>query len=225
MDINKSFLASLTIAFLGDIAYVNQALAQVPLLHDTSAVPVNQSLVPPTYIFNPNALGMNVNLNTNSISTESGDIITLSPKVINNLIQTRSTNNSVSPGENTISEESITNTSDDNNSLKMTVCLRRRACFPKTEGDIAVTLNELLELIEADLNQSLGDLALAEANEQKLANQPRRITRRRDSNCANCAAASRNTVSELRGLVETKLEQSKNFIEQIKKISPENSTW
>jgi hypothetical protein len=85
----------------------------------------------------------------------------------------------------------------------------------------AVTLNDLAELLGGDLNQSLEQLAAAE-NDTKVASGPRRIgrriARRATKDCINPAFQARETV-------ESKLEQSKKFIEQVNQIQPEKAMW
>jgi hypothetical protein len=82
----------------------------------------------------------------------------------------------------------------------------------------AVTLNDVAELLAGDLNQSLEQLAAAE-NAAKVADSaPRRIARRATKDCINPAFQARKTV-------ESKLEQSKEFIEQVNQIQPEKAMW
>jgi hypothetical protein len=81
----------------------------------------------------------------------------------------------------------------------------------------AVTLNDVAELLGGDLNQSLEQLAAAE-NAAKVASDPRRIARRATKDCINPAFQARKTV-------ESKLEQSKEFIEQVNQIQPEKGMW
>jgi len=81
----------------------------------------------------------------------------------------------------------------------------------------AVTLNDVAELLGGDLDQSLNQLAAAE-NAAKVASGPRRIARRATKDCINPAFQARKTV-------ESKLEQSQKFIEQVNQIQPEKGMW
>lgn len=82
-----------------------------------------------------------------------------------------------------------------------------------------ITLNEIAELLEIDLNRSLEELATAEDAVQKAALEPRRIVRREtQSECVNPYIRARDEV-------DRKLEQSREFIEQVDPIKPENGLW
>ncbi|MGV2827614.1 hypothetical protein [Myxosarcina sp. GI1(2024)] len=82
-----------------------------------------------------------------------------------------------------------------------------------------ITLNEIAELLEIDLNRSLEELATAEDAVKKAALEPRRIVRREtQSECVNPYIRARDEV-------DRKLEQSREFIERVDPIRPENSLW
>lgn len=91
------------------------------------------------------------------------------------------------------------------------VCLSD-PCVGSGEGT-SISLNDLAKLMQEDIEKSLSDLAEAEANQE-----PRRFARRRSTDCAN-------TTAQLRKTIEDKLEASQRFVEQLKKMSPENSAW
>lgn len=83
----------------------------------------------------------------------------------------------------------------------------------------AITLDEIAELLEMDLELSLEELAMAEDSVQKAASEPRRIVRRGSLNeCVNPYIKASEEV-------ERKIEQSKKFIEQVDPIEPQNSLW
>jgi hypothetical protein len=86
-----------------------------------------------------------------------------------------------------------------------------------------VSINDVAELLETDLNQSLEDLATAEKAQETASEQPRRIARnrlaRRASN--NCL----DPTVEARAEVEKKLEQAQKFIKAIDSIQPGNAIW
>ncbi|WP_036483336.1 hypothetical protein [Myxosarcina sp. GI1] len=82
-----------------------------------------------------------------------------------------------------------------------------------------ITLNEIAELLELDLDSSIEQLARAEDEVQKAALEPRRIVRRSSQD------ACVNPYIKASQEVESKLEQSKKFIEQVDPIEPQNELW
>jgi hypothetical protein len=98
-----------------------------------------------------------------------------------------------------------------NSSDMITICLSD-PCVGGGEGT-SMTLKDLAKLMQEDLQKSLDDLAAAEANQE-----PRRFARRRSTDCAMTAA-------QLREIVQSKLEASQKFAEQVKKLGPNNSIW
>lgn len=206
MLINKWFVASLVI-FAGEIATINPSNAQAAFDHDTTSVPTTQSLVDtgvPT-----NSVNGFIDPDTGAFTIEglgggAGEI-TIPSDVIQSL------NDLSSSGNNTITGDANTLGSDSSDTI--TICFSD-PCIPSGESTKAVTLNELADLIEDDLQQSLNDLAAAENIDE----QPRRFVRRRSSNCINPAIQARE-------IVQTKLEESRQFIEQIEQLNPENNIW
>lgn len=91
------------------------------------------------------------------------------------------------------------------------VCLSD-PCVGSGEGT-SISLNDLAKLMQEDIEKSLSDLAEAETNQE-----PRRFARRRSTDCANTAVQLRETIA-------SKLETSQKFVEQLKKMSPDNSAW
>ena len=95
---------------------------------------------------------------------------------------------------------------------------RRNSSGDSSGSSRAVTLNDVAELLGGDLNQSLEQLAAAENTAKVADSAPRRIARRATKDCINPAFQARKTV-------ESKLEQSKKFIEQVNQIQPEKAMW
>lgn len=93
----------------------------------------------------------------------------------------------------------------------VSICLSD-PCLSSGEGT-SISLKDLAKLMEEDLQKSLDDLAEAEANKE-----PRRFARRRSTDCAISAV-------QLREIVKTKLATSQKFVQQVEKISPDNSVW
>ena len=99
----------------------------------------------------------------------------------------------------------------------VTICFTD-PCTPSGESTKAITLDELARLIEEDLQQSLSDVAAAEALEQELQDRPRKFVRRRSTSCISPTIQARETYSR-------KLEQSRQFLEQLEQLNPNNSIW
>lgn len=173
---------------------------------------------------NPNNSNLKVTYDNNNqratISGISGEL-GLSPDVINLIPNVASNNNATAFGEDTAVNGENGNSLEGRNTTEITICLIE-PCVPGENTDKAITLNDLAKLIEADLNQSLSDLAAAEALEQDIANQPRRIVRRRSSSDPNACVSP---VAAARQEVTTKLEQSRQFLEQIEQFQPEKNIW
>jgi hypothetical protein len=100
---------------------------------------------------------------------------------------------------------------DPSSSNTLTVCLSD-PCLGSGEGT-SISLNDLAKLMEEDLQKSFKDLAAAEADRE-----PRRFARRRSTDCGI-------TATQLREIVQSKLEASQKFAEQVKKLSPNNNVW
>ncbi len=85
-----------------------------------------------------------------------------------------------------------------------------------------VTLNEVAEALQKNLQQSLDNVAAVE-NEAKLADSgPRRITRRSsEAEARECV----DPVYEARQMAERQLQETKKFIQQINQIEPEQNLW
>ncbi|HEY9770398.1 MAG TPA: hypothetical protein V6C71_18225 [Coleofasciculaceae cyanobacterium] len=85
-----------------------------------------------------------------------------------------------------------------------------------------VSLNEVAEALQKNLQQSLDNLAAVE-NEYKLADSgPRRIARRSsEPEARECI----NPVYEARQMAKRQLEETKKFIEQVNQIEPEQNLW
>lgn len=85
-----------------------------------------------------------------------------------------------------------------------------------------ITLNDVARLLEDDLDESLEQLAAAEEAVEAADKKPRRIARRsnleENRECINPAVQVRENFN-------TKLKQSRRFIEQINQINPENGLW
>jgi hypothetical protein len=95
---------------------------------------------------------------------------------------------------------------------------RRNSPGESSGNSRAVTLNDVAKLLGSDLNQSLDQLAASENAAKTADSAPRRIARRATKDCINPAFQARKTV-------ESKLEQSKKFIEQVNQIQPEKAMW
>jgi hypothetical protein len=198
--INKWFVASLVI-FAGEIATINPGNAQAAFDHDTTSVPTTQSLVDTGVP--ANSINGFINPNTGAFTIEglgggAGEI-TIPSDVIQSL------NDLIGSGGNILGADS---------SNTITICFSD-PCIPSGESSKAITVNELADLIEDDLQQSLNDLAAAEDLDD---NQPRRFVRRRSSDCINPAIQARE-------VVQAKLEESRQFIEQIEQLNPDNNIW
>lgn len=217
--VNKWLVTSLLV-FAGEIMTINPSNAQAAFDHDTTSVPTTQSLVDtgvPT-----NSINGTIDPDTGAFTIEglgvgAGNEITIPPDVIQSLndLGGDGIGNNTNTNTNTITGDVNTLGSDGSNAI--TICFSN-PCVPSGESTKAVTLNELADLIEDDLQQSLNELAAAEAAEEIGDNQPRRFVRRRSSNCINPAIQARETV-------QTKLEESQQFIEQIEQLNPDNNIW
>ena len=208
----KKWLLAGLVVIAGKIIVVPATEAQSAFDHDTSSIPTNQSMVdtdvpggsitgfldPNTGVFTVRGLG------------GSNSEIVLSPDVVQ-AIQ----NLTGLTGTGTITGDANTLGSDSSNAI--TICLSD-PCLPSGEGTRAISLNELAELIESDLQNSLQELAAAEALEQRASDRPRKFVRRRSSNCINPAIQARE-------IVEQKLAESQKFVQQIEQINPENNIW
>ena len=210
LTVNKWFVSSLVI-FAGQIITINPGNAQATFNHDTTSVPTNQSLVDtsvPT-----NSINGTIDPDTGAFNVEGlgvgGNEITIPPDVIQSLNDLGS-----GAGNNTNTITGDVNTLGSDGSNAITICFSN-PCVPSGESSKAITLNELANLIEDDLQQSLNELAAAEEIGD---NQPRRFVRRRSSDCINPAIQARETV-------QTKLEESRQFIEQIEQLNPDNNIW
>lgn len=84
-----------------------------------------------------------------------------------------------------------------------------------------LTLNELAEALQKNLQQSLDNLAAAEDKAQLADSGPRRITRRSSAEARECI----NPVYEARQMAERQLEETKKFIEQVNQIEPDKNLW
>lgn len=199
--INKWILAGLAVV-VGEMITVNPSNAQ-NLQHDTSSIPVNQS--PVDNGVPNNSVNGAIDPDTGFFTVEglgTGNEITIPPGVLQFF------NNLNGTGSNILSADS---------SSTITICFSD-PCVPSGESTRAITLNELAELMEKDLQQSLNDLAAAEAAEKRAEGQPRKFVRRRSSDCVNPAIQAREIVS-------TKLEESQKFVEQIEQLNPDNNIW
>ena len=210
LTVNKWFVSSLVI-FAGQIITINPGNAQATFNHDTTSVPTNQSLVDtsvPT-----NSINGTIDPDTGAFNVEGlgvgGNEITIPPDVIQSLNDLGS-----GAGNNTNTITGDVNTLGSDGSNAITICFSN-PCVPSGESSKAITLNELANLIEDDLQQSLNELAAAEEIGDE---QPRRFVRRRSSDCINPAIQARETV-------QTKLEESRQFIEQIEQLNPDNNIW
>lgn len=85
-----------------------------------------------------------------------------------------------------------------------------------------LTLNEVAEALQKNLQQSLDNLAAAE-DQAKLADSgPRRIARRSsEAEARECV----NPVYEARQMAERQVEETKKFIEQVNQIEPDKNLW
>ena len=136
------------------------------------------------------------------------------------------------------------NTGDngDNVALRNSNC-ESDLCFgnnEQTEDTVELSFNEIAELIELDLEQSVKQLAAAEAAAKAAESEPRRISRRNSllennnsealddadethalGSCPNPAFVA----SEARKTLQSKLEDSREFIEQVNQINPDQGIW
>lgn len=86
-----------------------------------------------------------------------------------------------------------------------------------------VSINDVAELLQTDLNKSLEQLTTVEAAVKTGGEAPRRIARRK--NVADDTRACVNPAIQVRQTVAEKLEQSQGFIEQVNQIDPNNGLW
>ena len=218
-------LISLSILALGQLTLAQSAKAQANLSDitgDNSAT--NSSIINSTLTggdFTGSFDSSTESFDFNSATGATGDF-GISPEVVN-LIPNVSLNDSL--GNNSTTSGNGTSGAlgtDDTalgqvNSSEIVICASA-PCLPSEDGGKAITLNDLAKLIEEDLSRSLNDLAAAESLEQVVANQPRRIVRRSSNNCISPAVEARREVT-------TKLEQYRDFVEQMEKLKPDNSIW
>ena len=211
MNIKKCFFASLAMALLGGSIFIERTLANHGgPIHDTSSVRTTDSLVdtsvPSSAItgFLDSDTGV---FTVRGLGGSSSEIV-LSPDVIQAIQNLTGFTGTITGDANTLGSDS---------SNAITICLSN-PCLPSGEGTRAISLNELAELIENDLQNSLQELAAAEASEQRANNQPRKFVRRRASNCISPAIQARKTA-------EQKLAESQKFVQQIEQLNPENNIW
>lgn len=86
-----------------------------------------------------------------------------------------------------------------------------------------VSINDVANLLQTDINQSLEQLSTVEAAVKAAEETPRRIARRR--NVADETRACVNPAIQVRKTVAEKLEQSQDFIEQVNQLTPNNELW
>lgn len=86
-----------------------------------------------------------------------------------------------------------------------------------------VSINDVANLLQTDLNQSLEQLSNVEATVQAAEEAPRRIVRRR--NVADETRVCVNPAIQARQEAADKLKQSQDFIEDINQIDPNDALW
>ena len=86
-----------------------------------------------------------------------------------------------------------------------------------------VSVNDVAELLQTDIDRSLEQLSEVEAAVKTAEAAPRRIARRR--NLAEGTRACINPAIQVRQQVAEKLEQSRDFIEEVNQIDPNNGLW
>lgn len=85
-----------------------------------------------------------------------------------------------------------------------------------------LTLNEVAEALQKNLQQSLDNLAAAEDKAKLADSGPRRITRRSsEAEARECV----DPVYEARQMAERQLKETKKFIQQVNQIEPEKNLW
>ncbi len=148
-------------------------------------------------------------------------------------------------------ETIITSTATENpnkTSEKIVICLMDSCGSGNSSGSNSISVNELAKLVESNLNQAFNDLVAAQqaaSDGTVAADNSRQIVRRESDAHANCGCIPGETkvvreltdsdnfsirqnvmsVTEARQIVETKLEESSIFVEQINQLKPENSLW
>ncbi len=86
-----------------------------------------------------------------------------------------------------------------------------------------VSVNNVAELLQTDIDRSLEQLSKVEEAVKTAEAAPRRIARRR--NVAEDTRACINPAIQVRQKVAEKLEQSRDFIEEVNQIDPNNGLW
>ena len=211
---NKKLLIGLAIVAIGEIAMGKPGYAYP----DNGIIRTTNSISQPQNNSSSNVTTGTDSLNAEGVSNEvtiPADVLQL----IGNLDGVTSgegvTQRSATSEGDPLSGE--TGIADAEGSDSVTICFVD-PCVPSGESTKAITLDELARLIERDLQQSLDDVAAAEALEQELQDRPRKFVRRRSTSCISPAIQARETYNR-------KLEQSQQFLEQMEQLNPNNSLW
>ena len=218
MNIIKSSLSGLILVLLGELVGTNLVSAQEVPIHDTSIVPVTQSLVDAAGA-NPGATA-NFDSETGAFSVDGlGEGLALSPDVIQSLESLQGAANGSSPGDlgsgDLGSGDSGSGDSGSGNSGSGGVLNN-------------ISVNDLAKLVQTDLQDSMDNLVAAESAEQQQQQEPRRFARRR-SNCnSSCVVGTDGepqNIAQLEAEVAQKTAEAEKFVQQLNQLDPENSIW
>ena len=94
---------------------------------------------------------------------------------------------------------------------------------PTTGRVNGVSINDVAKTLQTDIDRSLEQLSKVEEAVKTAEAEPRRIARRR--NVAEDTRACINPAIQVRQQVAEKLEQSRDFIEEVNQIDPNNGLW
>ncbi len=159
-------------------------------------------------ILDPESLGANGD-NTNGTGGNAG--FTLSPEIIQAINEAAIISSGNQSGTNGSSLET-------GNSDAIAICLSD-PCIPAAEGTKGITLQELAKLLEEDLQNSLGNLAELEQQQDLADAKPRRFSRRRTvCDCGNSLVRAREEVKE-------KTAQYQEIIDLADQLNPQNNKW
>ena len=213
MNIIKSSLSGLILVLLGELVGTNLVSAQEVPIHDTSIVPVTQSLVDAAGA-NPGATA-NFDSETGAFNVDGlGEGLALSPDVIQSLESLQGAANGSSPGDLGSGDLGSGDSGSGNSG----------------SGGVLnnISVNDLAKLVQTDLQDSMDSLVAAESAEQQQQQEPRRFARRRsdcNSSCVVGTDGEPQNIAQLEAEVAQKTAEAEKFVQQLNQLDPENSIW
>ncbi len=223
MNIIKSSLSGLILVLLGELVGTNLVSAQEVPIHDTSIVPVTQSLVDAAGA-NPGATA-NFDSETGAFNVDGlGEGLALSPDVIQSLESLQGAANGSSPGD--LGSGDLGSGDLGSGDLGSGDSGSGNSGSGGVLNNISV--NDLAKLVQTDLQDSMDSLVAAESAEQQQQQEPRRFARRRsdcNSSCVVGTDGEPQNIAQLEAEVAQKTAEAEKFVQQLNQLDPENSIW